>query len=158
MKKMLMLQLAVGAAVLAGAPAAYAHFDPETVRVRVPFRFVVGDRVLPAGRYEIKSASNDRSVVCIESLDGRQVAVVNTFWGGRAVEGMKARLSFDVYGRDHFLSAIEVPGERDRRVDLPKKHVEQELARLAMQSYERGRHRSARRGASSRPSAGRVLK
>jgi hypothetical protein len=137
-KQLFTVLLALGVTSLAGVSVASAQTDPETLHVTVPFRFIVGETVLPAGQYEVKAAGVDPSVVWFTSQDGQHVAVVSTIWGGEEFNGPDAKLAFDVYGGHHFLSAIEVPGEGYREVTLPKKGVEQELARLAVQSYERG--------------------
>ena len=107
--------------------------------MKVPFRFVVGSEVLPAGRSNLRAETMDPSVIWIESANGQSVAVTNMLWGGRVYKGSRADLAFKVYGHTHFLSRINIPGDDPRVVPLSRTEVDQELARLAEVRADRRR-------------------
>jgi|WetSurMetagenome_2_1015567.scaffolds.fasta_scaffold43572_4 hypothetical protein len=125
-KWMIVSVAACFAVLLSGGPATA---DTDEISAKVPFAFVVGNTVLPAGQYTVRASWSNPSLVWIVSPRGRHVAAVDTTWGGWPVA--KADLKFAVYGRTHFLSRIDLPGEGPRRVALTPKEVEGELARLA---------------------------
>jgi hypothetical protein len=114
------------AVLLSGGSAAAASDD---ITAKVPFSFVVGSTVLPAGDYTVRASWSNPSLVWIVSPQGDHVAAVDTEWGGWT--GGTPDLKFSVYGSTHFLSRIDLPGEAPRRVALTSKEVERELARLA---------------------------
>src|SRR5256885_15987549 len=64
--------LAVGLLSIAGAATARA--DDDEIVANVPFNFIVGSTLMPAGKYLVKPASDDLRVVLIERSDGRQAA------------------------------------------------------------------------------------
>ncbi len=136
--RLLISTLVLGSALtLASTPARAAEFPPDELKVNVPFRFVVGESVLPAGRYTVHPGDVDGAVVWFVSPNGHHVAVTATQWGGPSFEGNSAHLRFRVYGTTHFLSSIQIPGEASRFLPLPRSNVENELARLAEQRASR---------------------
>lgn len=128
----------VPALILAWAPAKAMALTSDHLNVKVPFRFVVGDTVLPAGQYRLQVGDTNPSVVWFVSPDGEHVANVVTQWGGSPAEGSHAKLLFEVYGTTHFLSEIRIPGEDGRSVALTRNEVESELAHLAAARAENG--------------------
>jgi hypothetical protein len=60
------------AVLLYVASSTVARADDEEIVANVPFDFIVGSTHLPAGKYMVKPASLDESVMTIESADGRQ--------------------------------------------------------------------------------------
>lgn len=125
----------VPAFVLGWAPT--RALAAEELKVNVPFQFVVGDSVLPAGSYRIQASDTNPSVIWFFSPNGHHVANVATEWGGAPFSGSDPRLRFEVYGKTHFLSGILIPGEDGRMVPLSRHEVERELARLAEQRASR---------------------
>ena len=125
----------VPALVLGWAPT--RAFAAEELKVNVPFQFVVGDSVLPAGPYRVQASDTNPSVIWFFSPNGHHVANVATEWGGSLFRGADANLRFKMYGKTHFLSRILIPGEDGRMVPLPRHEVESELARLAEQQASR---------------------
>jgi hypothetical protein len=78
----------------------------DDVAVKVPFDFVVGKKVLPAGTYKVTSSSQNNSTLRLTGLDNRSSAIVLPFEGQSANADMP-KLSFQQVGEQHFLSAIE---------------------------------------------------
>ena len=89
---------------LAGAVKAEA----ETADiVTVPFEFVVGAKVLPAGTYTVRSLSDDRSgTLMISSRDQGTSMFVLPFVADSVVTD-KPELSFNKVGDRYFLSRIQ---------------------------------------------------
>jgi hypothetical protein len=76
----------------------------ETLVANIPFGFNVGDKALPAGKYEVQSLSPNTTL--IRNLETSEAALAIT----RATEPQKSRtnacLVFHRYGRHSFLSQI----------------------------------------------------
>jgi hypothetical protein len=128
----------VAALILAWAPTKAMALTSDYLNVKVPFQFVVGNSVLPAGQYQLQVDDTEPSVVWFVSPDGEHVANVVTQWGGSPAEGAQAKLLFDVYGTTHFLSQIRIPGEDGRLVALTRDEVASELAHLAAARAQNG--------------------
>jgi hypothetical protein len=140
MKKQLLMVLATaGIGILLGAHPSFAQATDEAV-VRVPFQFVAGDAVLPAGRYFVQADSGDPSVLWITSSDGRHAGVVATNWGGGENDGAQVRFEFRKYGDAYLLSAVAMPGEDAREIALAPSVVEHDLVRVARANYASEHH------------------
>jgi hypothetical protein len=89
---------------LAGAVKAEA----ETADiVTVPFEFVVGAKVLPAGTYTVRSLSNDKSgTLIISSRDQGTSMFVLPYVEDNVVTD-KPELSFNKVGDSYFLNSIQ---------------------------------------------------
>lgn len=117
------------AGFVGGVSANAASFDADRpMTTTVPFRFVVGTTVLPAGQYEIRTSTADPTIIWLVSPNGQHVAVTNTIWGGDPFEGSHPDLAFEVHGKVRFLERIDVPGEPERLVAVTPQEVEQGLA------------------------------
>jgi hypothetical protein len=98
----------------AATSVAQAQPKPKSSFVAdVPFAFVVGNRTLPAGRYEFQfvlglpSAEDDINILAVRSLDVQHLyqAVVTRVTRG-ASEVKTAKLSFSREGDRRFLSQV----------------------------------------------------
>lgn len=88
---------------LAALPAAAKSVDG--MRTQVPFDFHVGDRLVRAGTYTIKSLTGDELVLRISS--GREAANATTHSGQDKGDGAgRPRLVFHKYGDQYFLTAV----------------------------------------------------
>jgi len=74
----------------------------HAVRATVPFDFTVGDKLLPAGTYEIWSPSTDR--IEVQNRDRHVAMLVTTTYDSH--ESRNSTLVFDRYGDQYFLSEI----------------------------------------------------
>ncbi len=126
-KTLLVALLVVGVFALAGAMPASAQ---SLSKVNVPFQFVVGDSVLPAGNYTVTSLAHNPDVVAIQSADGKSVATVLVTPSGELTKQPHATFSFAKIGGRYFLSAVSVPGAGTRTLLLPKSRVAAMLAKL----------------------------
>ena len=88
---------------LAALPAAAKSVDG--MRAQVPFDFHVGERLVRAGDYTIKSLTADEQVLRISG--GKEIATTTTNFGKERGNGEgRARLVFHKYGDQYFLAAV----------------------------------------------------
>jgi hypothetical protein len=84
--------------------------EQDTVVTNVPFDFVAGGQVLPAGTYRVSrvdSTSGSRELQ-ISSYETRaSTFVIPTFFDD--IQSDKAQLNFEHLGGTYFLNAIETP-------------------------------------------------
>src|ERR1700745_938862 len=82
--------------------------DTEGVRVKVPFEFVAGGTILPAGTYTVGRISADAySGITISSF-GHSALVLPVFVDGASAERLK--LNFEHVGDKYFLREADTPG------------------------------------------------
>jgi hypothetical protein len=91
------------------ALAIAGHAQSPSATVHVPFRFVAGGKMLPAGEYTISDANISR-VLLIRGSAGNSLAVMTTAIGAGTKTG-KAKLSFERRGSELYLSSIEMPDQ-----------------------------------------------
>jgi hypothetical protein len=108
-------------AVLLGVVVA-AHADPGPARFSVPFEFVVGAEVLPAGEYLVSSLASGR--VLVRSADGR-VTTAFTLVAKAREASAESKLVFHRYGDRHFLAQVWTQGATLGR-ELPASSAELE--------------------------------
>ncbi len=101
--------LAVCAVLLLTPLIGLAQALPE-VTAKVPFKFMVEGRTLPAGRYEFKVMENDLSTVMITNMktDHSIMVPVIAPAGLRSVN--HAKVIFDKAGKRSYLSEVVIPG------------------------------------------------
>ena len=97
-----------------GGIVAHAQIDTDSrIEADVPFAFVVGNKTLPAGKYEIKGLDdNTPGVLQIRSANGRKAIVFETD-AAQTKDGdpaIKTELVFDKIGDKYFLSQVWVEG------------------------------------------------
>ena len=114
-RSVLVVGLGLGVAVLAGSRTAAALSESE-IKVHVPFAFEVGSQVLPAGDYLVEQPSLlDPEQLVIRGADGSSTSFY--LKSVTLLEGFgQAKLVFDRYGRQAFLHAIQVPGQKEALV------------------------------------------
>jgi hypothetical protein len=112
--------------VLAGV-SAFAGED--RVKANIPFDFIAGRKMLPAGEYTIeRGMSNQRDLLLIRSADNHHVLFL---WAVDTIARETPRetdLVFNKVEDKYFLSRIWIAGEDTGR-EIPKPRVERELER-----------------------------
>ena len=137
MKKFTVVALFALAGLLT-AGSSYAQTKNE-IRVNVPFAFVVGNKVLPAGNYRIDSESSPLSAneILIQDVDQPRYAVlVNANDGpsdARPLSVADGRLVFNQYGDDRFLREIRGPVAAVN-VEIPESRAEHHVQKREMQA------------------------
>jgi hypothetical protein len=128
MKKQISVTLFALVTMLALAASASAQTTPR-IGINVPFDFVAGGKLLPAGHYTVRRLSfEDEKLLLVRGDDGRSNAIVmtDTARGSQAPEA--AALTFRQHGDSYFLAAISIPGAADVR-EVPQTKSERRLAR-----------------------------
>src|ERR1700690_3318682 len=92
--------------VLGSGLTAHAQ-DSRSITVNVPFEFVAGTTVLPAGTYSVERSSPDSESALVIHSYGNSVFLLPVAFDG--VSGERANLRFEQVGDKHFLSKIETP-------------------------------------------------
>lgn len=89
------------------AATSYAQSARRTV-ILIPFDFVAGEKVLPAGTYSVEPVRRDSYTAWeIRSTTGRAGAVVMTSaLGGGAAEAAESRLVFRKYAEAYVLAQV----------------------------------------------------
>ena len=120
--------LAVAAILIVGASRARAD-EIVLSNLKVPFSFMVGDVLLPAGDYTVRDATMGEDVLEIVSADGQHAALASTI-PATADRADKTQLVFRKFGHDYFLSRIAHEGD-EREIILTPHIMEREVARAA---------------------------
>jgi hypothetical protein len=132
MKKLLFGSIVVAVLSLAGLGRAYAQ---DATVVEVPFPFVAGETLLPAGDYRVSPAMPDGSVLAITSMTGAASATVAVNPGGPAEASGRAAFLFHAFGKRYFLAEVRTPDAPAYTVGLAPKDVDRVLAKLNLADY-----------------------
>ena len=118
--------MVVGLVSLLTAPPASAQTN---AKFSVPFQFVAGDRVLPAGEYRVKVDSGLRRLEIRQAWadDGAFLAAVPVSTKDAARIG---KLVFSAYGSVRLLQTVWIGG-RAEGVELPASKAQRELAKAS---------------------------
>jgi len=109
------------------------------IEAEVPFDFVVGDTMLPAGKYQITTVdggAND-NILEIRSANSRTAVIFDTEDAenrGELVKN-KTQLVFNKVGDEHFLFQIWVAGSASGN-ELAKSRMEKRLVKAGNQSHQ----------------------
>jgi hypothetical protein len=138
MKKTLFTLLAISAVAIAGPRSASAQTNPALVKV--PFRFIVGGTVLPAGSYRIASDTQDPSLLVITNQQGQPAATFATVGSADNPNPMdpEVHVAFKNVDGLYFLWRVEMPGSDAREVVITKAQAERTLAKLNLLPEQRG--------------------
>ncbi len=86
-----------------------------TITVNIPFEFNVGDKVLPAGQYNVQHILRDDAGLLIQKRDGIESAIVITTNIQTSERRSETELVFKKYGERYFLSQVWTSGMKDGR-------------------------------------------
>jgi len=112
--------------------SASAFAQDDRVKANIPFDFIAGKKMLPAGEYTIgRGLPDQRDLLLVRSTDCQHavflVAVENTV----NKTPTDTDLVFNKVGDEYFLSQIRIAGEDTTR-EIPKPRAEREMeGRLA---------------------------
>ena len=138
-KKIFVMLLVAGIASLAGSLLAAGVGNDEAGLVKIPFRFIVGEKALPAGTYVIWSKSNDWEMMLISTAERptMPVALVRT----RPVPNPEPHrhgvyVQFESYLGQCFLHWVQMPLSDIHEVKLSRSQAERTLTRLNLMPTE----------------------
>jgi cytochrome c553 len=114
--------------VLSLLAAASAHGQTGIVlRANVPFGFEAGGQSLPAGAYQFKLRSGERSLLLSGAKSGELRLPILTTLAGESLFA-EAGLVFDTFGTRHVLSEVWIPGKDGVLVSsTPKGHAHERV-------------------------------
>lgn len=113
-----------------------AHAQTPALQAAIPFNFVVGNHVLPAGHYLLNSNwYTSSNLIALRDLDEPITSVTGTN-ACRVSEAPKtSKLVFHRIGNEYFLYQIWVAGESTGR-EFPKSKLEVQMAMNAPRAEE----------------------
>jgi hypothetical protein len=108
MKSWFTRSLVVAGAVLAVGQGAARAADFRDMTVNVPFPFLVKDKLMPAGKYQLQRDDQDQSLMLIRSEKGQHVGsfVLTEHAAGRDPKGDKPCLAFTRDGNRYQLTSV----------------------------------------------------
>ncbi len=139
MKKSLGIVTVAILMLLVGIYPAAAQGSREAALVRIPFRFIIGGKALPAGTYEVWSESSDWEMMAISTVDKPTTAIV---WvrtkpaPNPEPERRDVHLQFKNYYGQYFLQWVQLPLSDIHEVKLSSRDAEKTLTRLNLMPVE----------------------
>jgi len=106
--------------------ASTAQAQAIHVKADIPFDFVVGNTVYPAGTYTIVPATEASNALLLDGGDARAMVMSNHC--SLSLPSKSTKLVFDRMGSSYFLSQIWVEGRSDGR-EFPKSKAELQMAK-----------------------------
>lgn len=103
MKRILVL---VGLLAIAVVPVLAQH---QALKANIPFEFMVGSKMLPAGSYEF-TVDQGRNVVTLRNMDTGKSMVTSIVTLLAADPGFQGNVTFDTVGEKKALEAVYVAG------------------------------------------------
>ena len=116
----------LGLGLLLAVSAAQAQ-EPR-VKANIPFDFVVGDRVMPAGEYQVDKIDESGHAIAILSEDRKANALVVTSACATSGPSKSSKLVFHAISGRYFLSQVWTEGYSQGR-QLRESKAEIELAK-----------------------------
>jgi hypothetical protein len=98
------------------------------VKADIPFDFVVGNQMLPAGEYTVSNQGSVNQAILIRSDEGNSAALSLTQSCSSHNPSAKTKLVFHTMGGRYFLYQVWTQGNYSGQ-QLPKSKAEVELAR-----------------------------
>jgi len=130
MNKQTLYRIAVSVLFLFfGSLPASAQSQGYVMTVQVPFDFQVNERLLPAGKYLIKRASQTPNFLLIQCPEQKIWVTVHTILHRLSEYPTRTSLTFKKYDEKHFLSELKVEGRGDGYA-LFKSKTERRLAQI----------------------------
>jgi len=111
------IRMLLAIALLLGAVSVYTQAENVPfIRVSIPFDFTVGNQTLPAGDYTISDSDvHPQTFIWLQSLDGKQLAVVHTQQTFALNPSARTQLIFQHSGGEYFLSQVWTLGSTSGR-------------------------------------------
>lgn len=128
-KQSLRIFLMFGLLAILASLSAHAQSSRE-MTANIGFSFTIADKTFPAGEYSVTrlNPASDKAALMIKSADGRlsKIALTVPVQAGTTQES--ARLIFNRYGEQYFLSQVWTPAD-NTGLELSRSRAERSLAR-----------------------------
>jgi hypothetical protein len=123
MKRRVLAATVALAVSIVAAGVCFAH--PRVLEVNVPFAFEVGNKMLPAGQYQLESVpTGDGTLYRIRRMDGDAQSLVSSIAVTTGDRQNLPRLVFHKYGTSYFLAQIWNGDDRGRQLSESKQEKE----------------------------------
>jgi hypothetical protein len=135
-KSLTMLTLVVGLALAAAVVSANGQARSHRVTADIPFDFIVGDKILPSGKYTVREVTSNGEGLMIRSNDGKSSVIRLSNSVAEKSEERTARMVFHRYGQQYFLAEVWSGEDYGRKLFQCKRerNLRQELASNASKS------------------------
>jgi hypothetical protein len=117
----------VAVAVMSAAGVSIASAQTRVV-AKVPFDFIVGETVMPAGSYVVQSVEDENGVMSVESADGRSTAMTLAQSAAALEAFTEPHLVFEKFGGRYFLARVVAGAGDEQEILLTPAKMERELA------------------------------
>jgi hypothetical protein len=118
-----LMLFAMGALLLSSA----AFAQEINVQAKVPFDFMLGDKLFPAGQYSVQNVMPDHQMLRLRDKTSRSTAFVPYHPASSQVSAERTQLVFHRLGRTYFLYQVQVAGSALGR-EFQRSHKEAEMA------------------------------
>ena len=125
------LSIFLMSAVLVILSVSYASAQSANEQTaNIPFAFNVGDKTFPAGEYTVRRVNpqSDRTALAIRSADASASKIVLTTPVQSSKVRESAKLVFNRYGDQYYLSQVLSPAENGG-LEIPQSRAERRLAK-----------------------------
>ncbi len=138
--RLAMLTLVVGLALASSVVTANGQLSSHLVTADIPFDFIVADQTFPAGKYTVRTSSDNGKVLKIASLDAKSsiVRLSNSVTDSQGTN-RNARMVFHRYGQDYFLAEVWSGENSGRQLIKSKKEVKLEHERALIAKSDSSR-------------------
>ena len=118
-----LMLLAIGALLLGSA----AFAQEINVQAKVPFAFMIGDKLHPAGQYSVENVIANNHALRLRNRNSGTVAFILYHPASATVPAERTQLVFHRLGSTYFLYQVRVAGSTLGR-EFQSSHVETEMA------------------------------
>ena len=106
-----------------------ASAQVSKTRCEIPFQFVAGSQVLPAGQYEVTTDQFARILLRHTRESAVHTVGLTSTYQARPPQNLSAgKLRFSQYGGTLFLTAIWAPGQEDGRTIAPSRRLTEAIS------------------------------
>jgi hypothetical protein len=113
-------------ALVCAATVTAAGAQTVPLRANIPFQFHVGEKVMPAGQYQVAGLNNSTSVIKVTSAEKKTAALALKNTIRAKSDAAESRLVFRRYGNEYFLAQVFTEGT-EVGSELPKSKAERAI-------------------------------
>jgi hypothetical protein len=117
----------IAACVVGLALAGSMAWASSEIAVNIPFSFMVKDKEMPAGHYEIQSEGDQEARLLVRSKDGKGSTFVPVIERLADTGAKEPTVVFDRIGNKRYLSEVHIPGSDGFLVGIIKGEEKHEV-------------------------------
>jgi len=106
-----------------------AHAQSVKIRAQVPFDFVLGDKVYPAGEYVIQALTDDSHGLLIRNRTTKVSTMTLSYPATSIAAAKQTALEFHRLGNTYFIYQAKFEGSPTSR-QFPRSHTESKMAMM----------------------------